>query len=94
MVYLQVHTVLELCKKFLHILWGFFWFDFIIPIILIYVVGTDLISATLSLLNVLNNLIASYLLGYSVIRFSASVKKVIKGTGYFFLILYVHSFKI
>jgi hypothetical protein len=63
------------------------------PTILIFVVGIDLISAILSLVNVLNNL-ASYFLGYSVIRFSESDKKVIKGTGYCFLILYVPSFKI
>ena len=94
MVYLQVHTVLDMCKEFLHILWIFFWFDFIMPTISIFVAGIDLISVILSLVNVLNNLIASYFLGYSVIRFSASDKNVIKGTGYCFLILYVPSFKI
>jgi len=64
------------------------------PTISIFVAGIDLISVILSLVNVLNNLIASYFLGYSVIRFSASDKNVIKGTGYCFLILYVPSFKI
>jgi hypothetical protein len=43
--------------------------------ILIFIIGIDLISAILSLVNVLNNLIASYFLGYSVIRFSANDKK-------------------
>jgi hypothetical protein len=63
------------------------------PNILIFAVGIDLISAILSLVNVLNNFIAFYFLGYSVIRFSAGDKKVIRGIGYCFLILYFLSFK-
>jgi 4-amino-4-deoxy-L-arabinose transferase-like glycosyltransferase len=71
-----VHSVLDSYKKIPSYSVEFFGVkDFIILIISIFVAGIHFISAILCIFYLFNNLIASYLLGCSVIRFSASDKK-------------------